>query len=95
MKSLLKQESPSLVVMTGDMASGWVGKGKAGWFETQNKRWSKWLQKENNQTDDFQYLYTLGNHDRQADLSPKEIVELDKKNPNSLTDSFQGDSSNY
>lgn len=37
------------------------------------------------------YGYTLGNHDSEADLNRKEIVELDMTHPFSYTDLFEDD----
>lgn len=64
MEKMLDIEQPDLVVLTGDMVSGYAWDGTRGWYF---KHWAKW-------TSPFMkkripYIYALGNHDAQADLT--------------------------
>jgi len=56
------------------MVSGWIGKGKKGWFIKLWQRIVQWFKKENNTVKDIFYMIALGSHDKEADLSPVEII---------------------
>ena len=72
------------------MVSGYSWDKSSGWYERQ---WNKWTLpfKNTNQ----KYIYSLGNHDHQGDLSAQEIIKLDRLNNelsvhnNDLKDSFR------
>jgi hypothetical protein len=68
---LLEAERPDLVVLSGDLVSGWLGNGSAGWFERHWHALSAPVQSYG-----APYAIILGNHDDQADLSREEIVDL-------------------
>eukprot|EP01119_Soliformovum_irregulare_P021599 TRINITY_DN7224_c0_g1_i1.p1 TRINITY_DN7224_c0_g1~~TRINITY_DN7224_c0_g1_i1.p1 ORF type:complete len:360 (+),score=55.58 TRINITY_DN7224_c0_g1_i1:89-1081(+) len=77
---MLQHENPDLVVMTGDMVSGYAWDKTQGWFA---KRWAQLTQP---MIKASRYWATaLGNHDDEADLDRDQIVKLDTSNPLSLT----------
>lgn len=70
--TVLDRENPDLVVYGGDMVSGWYGREKNGWFE------EHWIRiTETVRSRGIQYAFMLGNHDDEADLNRRQIVELD------------------
>jgi hypothetical protein len=79
--AILAAEKPDLVIITGDLVSGYEWDGKeAEWFK---KRWRQLVApmiKHN-----IRWAVALGNHDVEADLSGLDIVELDSSEPLSLT----------
>jgi len=93
MENLLEWEKPDCVVITGDMVSGYAWPGEKGWYE---KLYSKYVSA-------FvkfgvPWALTLGNHDTEADLEGRQIMELDSKHNLSLSResfSFLSHSSNY
>jgi len=79
-EKMLLLEKPDLVVLTGDMVSGFAWDKSAGWYQNNWKKWTAPFQKY-----EVPYLYSLGNHDAEADLTREEIIELDIQHPFSLT----------
>jgi predicted MPP superfamily phosphohydrolase len=77
MAKLIKQTNPDLIVITGDAVSGYAWNKIASTYYQDN--WNKWTQSINESKKP--YAYVLGNHDAQANLSRKEVIELDKTNP--------------
>ena len=84
LKSLIKNSNPDLVVLGGDIVSGyhWNRMEKQFFY----KNWKKF-------TDIFLkekifYAYAFGNHDIEADLNAEEIQKLEESHPYSL---FKGD----
>ena len=84
LKSLIKNSKPDLVVLGGDIISGFK------WDKIEEKffykNWKKF-------TDIFLnekifYAYALGNHDTEGDLNAEEIKKLEETHPYSL---FKGD----
>ncbi len=70
-----------LVVFSGDMVSGYAWNGSPGWYEA---LWRRLIQPTN--AAGIPYATTLGNHDAEADLARRQIVELDMRSSNlSLT----------
>jgi len=76
----LKFVKPDIVVLTGDIVSGyaWDRKSKDFYLSCWNQ-WSKVF--EDNKV---YYAYTFGNHDEEADLTREQIYNLDKTNPYSV-----------
>jgi len=80
MNRTISEIKPDIVILTGDSISGYAWDGKTkGWQESVWKRWTQPFL-------DFKqyYIYTLGNHDAQADLSRKEVAALDQTHEYSL-----------
>jgi len=79
--TILATERPDLVIITGDLVSGYEWDGREpGWFQ---KRWKKLVApmiKHN-----IRWAVALGNHDVEADLSGDSIVDLDNTEELSLT----------
>lgn len=90
MRTVLNVTTPDFVAFTGDMIAGSIFQfcfhiggewnHTEGWFEDQWRHWTLAAREQN-----VPYAYTLGNHDDEANLSRREIIELDMTNPNSLT----------
>lgn len=81
MQTILEKETDvDLVVFSGDMLSGWLGKGVPGWVQN---RWNSVIAAA--VTKNLRYAIVLGNHDPEADLSRRGIVDLDMQQPLSLT----------
>ncbi|KAI3429468.1 hypothetical protein D9Q98_005560 [Chlorella vulgaris] len=89
-RAVLAAERPDLVVFSGDMVSGWHCKPSAplladcgpGWFAA---RWRQLIAPVHQAG--IPYAITLGNHDAEAELSRRQIVDLDLRTgaPLSLT----------
>ena len=79
-EKLLKYTNPDMVVLTGDMVSGfaWDKKSKDFYYSNWKKFTKSFLEKK------ILYAYALGNHDHQGDLGYSEIMKLDKTHPYSL-----------
>ena len=77
-----KKVNPDLVILTGDMVSGYAWNGKNKNFY--QNCWKNFTQpmKESK----VFYCLTLGNHDSQANLNRNEIMKLDMTNPYSLSE---------
>jgi len=81
-KLILQWEHPDLVVLTGDMVSGYA------WNRSKIE---PWFIKRFNQLIEpmmelgYRWAYALGNHDDQADLTRREIISYDMTFPLSLT----------
>lgn len=69
---LLDLENPDLVVITGDMVSGYAWDGREQWYAQQHARYIQPMQKRG-----IPWALTLGNHDIEADLNGEEIMRLD------------------
>ena len=90
MRRIISLDNPDFVAFTGDMVSGTVScmayilggnwNHTEGWFRDQWKHWSSVVTERK-----IPYGYTLGNHDGEANLSRREIIEMDMENPTSLT----------
>lgn len=70
-RAVLDAERPDLIVYLGDLVSGWKG-GSNGWMEGTMKRI---LAYPNSQG--YSHAILLGNHDDEADLSRREILNMD------------------
>ena len=84
-EKLLKYTNPDMVVLTGDMVSGfaWDKKSKDFYYSNWKKFTQSFLETKT------LYAYALGNHDHQGDLDYPEIMKLDKTHPYSLFDGNQ------
>lgn len=79
-KKILETEHPDFVVFTGDCVSGQLWNNESGWFEKQ------WIEYTKPVTElKIPYALALGNHDSDADLNREQIMELDMKNPYSMS----------
>ena len=90
---LLDLENPDLVIITGDMVSGYAWDGSESWYSPLHYRYTQPMR-----TRSIPWALTLGNHDSEADLSGDEILRLDSKMELSLTvpgPSYLNHSSNY
>jgi hypothetical protein len=77
---LIRKVKPDLIVVTGDMVSGYLYDGK-----TPNFFKSKWDQCTGVYAETkTPYAFTFGNHDSQADLSNVDIGKLESSHPYSL-----------
>lgn len=81
---MLQAEQPDLVVFSGDMVDGPSWNGRRGWYESV---WQRLIKPVN--FAGVPYASILGNHDGEADLSRRDIVELDMRTSN-LTLTQQG-----
>lgn len=70
-KAVLDAERPDLIIYLGDIVSGWRG-GSDGWMEGMMERI---LAYPNSQG--YAHAMVLGNHDDEADLSRREILNMD------------------
>jgi 3',5'-cyclic AMP phosphodiesterase CpdA len=87
-ESLINFTNPDIVVITGDLVSGYAWDGsKTSFFKSSWELFTSAMS--------LPYAYVMGNHDSQGDLSRKQIIELDKTHNYSLINSMQGDYSNY
>jgi predicted MPP superfamily phosphohydrolase len=81
MGEILDDEKPDLVVLTGDLVSGYAWDGK-----TKNWMESKWTEVVQPMVDrGIPWATTAGNHDTEGDLSRKQLSELDRSFNLSLT----------
>lgn len=69
---LLDSEKPDLVVLTGDMVSGYAWDGSKSWYAQLHARYIQPMRKRA-----VPWALTLGNHDIEADLNGEEIMRLD------------------
>ena len=76
---MIEFEKPDVVVLTGDMVSGYAWKNEDNWHK---EIWERWVQPFRNKNQ--KYIYVLGNHDASADLNTKEVIELDRTEPLSI-----------
>lgn len=71
-ETVIKLEKPDLVVLTGDLTSGYLAHGLPGWY------WSRWTLHTRLLTKlGVKWAYALGNHDGEADLPRRKAVILD------------------
>ena len=71
-KTVIELEKPDLVVLTGDLTSGYLAHGLPGWYLT------RWLLHTTLLTDlGVKWAYALGNHDGEADLPRRDAARLD------------------
>jgi len=63
-----------MIVITGDMVSGRMGHNKKGWFLKLWTRITKWFSKYQNGVKNIIYSITLGSNDKEADITPLEII---------------------
>ncbi|EFN59663.1 hypothetical protein CHLNCDRAFT_133158 [Chlorella variabilis] len=102
-KTVLAAERPDLVVFSGDMVSGWVCRPSdprapdcgPGWFE---RRWRQLIAPVH--AAGLPYAVTLGNHDGEAELTRRQILDLDIRTGGVWSLTRQGppeasDASNY
>lgn len=73
-RAVLEAEKPDLVVLSGDMVSGYAWDRRNGWFEKRWKQLTEVLIELG-----YPWATVLGNHDDEADLTRWEIVELEKR----------------
>lgn len=79
--TILTNEKPDLVVITGDLVSGYMWNGKdKNWFM---HHWQQLVSPMIGRN--ISWAVALGNHDIEADLTGSEIVDLDRTNKLSLT----------
>lgn len=86
-------ENPDLVIITGDLVSGYAWPSTAGWFNQSYQKFIKPLKSHNKP-----WALVLGNHDIEADLTGDQILSLEKSEPLSLSHkpiSSLSHSSNY
>mmetsp|Transcript_23802 Transcript_23802/g.42103 ORF Transcript_23802/g.42103 Transcript_23802/m.42103 type:complete len:373 (-) Transcript_23802:1496-2614(-) len=76
---LLDWEKPDLVVITGDLVSGYRWQGQDHWFESLHAKFVQPLEARN-----IPWAYALGNHDTEGDLIGDQIVEIDRNHTLSL-----------
>ena len=76
MNTTLTEINPDLVIITGDLVSGYAYDGVKGWNE---RLWNK-LTAPFIEHQKF-YIPTFGNHDSQGDMSRLEVAKSDQKNP--------------
>ncbi|KAK8797206.1 hypothetical protein WA158_004416 [Blastocystis sp. Blastoise] len=81
MKKVLEADRPDFIAFTGDMVAGYGWDKKSGWYE---KKWRHFSSIANETK--IYYGYALGNHDEEADLKRKQIIELDMTNPWSMSE---------
>lgn len=81
-RSILTQESPNLVIFTGDLVSGyaWPSDKPSGWYREQYEKVIEPVRQGN-----YSWAVLLGNHDDEADLSVERIMSMDKEHENSYT----------
>ncbi|KAL4420875.1 hypothetical protein ABPG77_002834 [Micractinium sp. CCAP 211/92] len=84
-EAVLAAEQPDLVALSGDQVSGFAWDGKAAWFE---ERWRQMLQP--TLAAGVPHASILGNHDGEANLSRREIIELDQQLGGNLTLTLPG-----
>jgi hypothetical protein len=78
--NLLSWENPDLVVITGDVVSGYAWPGSQGWFLASYLKFIAPFEQSHTP-----WALILGNHDVEADLSGPEIMALDRQQPLSLS----------
>ncbi len=83
--AILQAEQPDLVVLSGDMVSGFAWDGSPRWYE---RRWRRLIQPVYRAG--IPYASILGNHDGEADLSHREIINLDISTGGNLSLTQQG-----
>jgi len=84
-RNILEWIKPDLVVISGDGASGYAWDKSQGWFKRCWEQFTGPIIEYN-----IPYVYTLGNHDAEADLNRTEVVILDAQNPLSLRNISEG-----
>ena len=90
MGAILDQEQPDLVILTGDIVSGYAWNGKTDDFVA-----SKWREVVQPMVDrGIYWATTAGNHDDQGDLNRQQLSELDQSFNFSLTQPNQANISN-
>ena len=72
-EKLLKWETPDLVVITGDIVSGYAWPWTSNWYQNSYDKFIKPFTASNTP-----WALVLGNHDIEADLSGAEILEIDQ-----------------
>lgn len=77
---VIQEEDPDLIVLTGDMVSGYAWPGTAHWYAQQHAQYTAPMQKRHKH-----WALTLGNHDAEGDLTAHEIIVLDQRQVLSLT----------
>lgn len=77
--NLLDWEQPDLVVVTGDLVSGYRWQGQPQWYEGFHSRLVNHIESRN-----ISWAFVLGNHDLESELTGKDIVDLDKRHSLSL-----------
>lgn len=92
-EKLIKATKPDVVAVTGDAVSGYCWDGKDQHFY--QNLWKNWTKPFTNLK--VPYFLALGNHDRQGNLNPTEICELDHTHEYSLTEASRNitGASNY
>ena len=90
-KNILSWIKPDFVVISGDGVYAKDGVG-SGWFKSQ---WQKFTSPTVEAK--IPYAFTLGNHDAEADLTPRQIVRLDATSPYSIRNKSEGiqDTANF
>ena len=80
-EKLINYTKPDLVIITGDSVSGYAWNGLNQTFYSDCwKLWTSSMEKLK-----IPYAYALGNHDDEADLTRKQIIDLDQTNKYSLS----------
>lgn len=87
MKTVLDHEKPDMVVVTGDVISGYAWDGKEeGWYAKHYQNFTKVMYEYN-----MPWALTAGNHDTQGDLTREQVSELDRTYNLSMTQPNGGD----
>jgi hypothetical protein len=90
-EKLIEKTNPDLVVITGDAVSGYSWNGKdQDFYKSHWHSWTKSMRRL-----EIPYAYTFGNLDDGADLTRKQIIELDKRHPYSYMMAEHGKSDYY
>ena len=66
---------------TFGLCAGYAWDKTPGWYKKIWDRWTEVIYEKK-----IPYAYTLGNHDNEADLTRRQIVEVDMQNPYSYTE---------
>lgn len=82
MLEIIREESPDLVVVTGDIISGYIWDKKTkGWGAKQYSKFTDTME----EAGEVFWAVTGGNHDSDADLTRTEVAEIDRQFYYSLT----------
>ncbi|CDW79475.1 ser thr phosphatase family superfamily protein [Stylonychia lemnae] len=80
MKKIMDYEKADLVVVSGDMVSGYAWDGSKGWYEHHYRQFLQPMIDKN-----MKWAVTAGNHDDEVDITKEEMSELDRSHDLSYT----------
>jgi len=83
-RRIIDSIKPDLIVITGDAVAAENAK-DIGWFERTWQGFTSPMVEAG-----VPYIYTLGNHDNEGDLTKEQMVQLDETNPMSLRGTSEG-----